>query len=179
MGGASTTFGLSFDRFGGRPTFLQPAEVCICPCRNQILGTYSVVSGDSLAPDSDKMIVVKNSVAPTYICSRGKTIPGFFQLLSTLYQVPFSHQQALRRAGKTQTLRMVQKYAFETLQHVLRSAPELKIADVDKPFQVVTDTSDSALGAVLLQMDEGRNWHPVVYICELKFKTRGAKVLYE
>jgi len=48
--------------------------------------------------------------------------------------------------------------AFDALKQALVSAPTLKLPDLNKPFQVITDASDFALGAILLQ--EGQ---PVAY----------------
>jgi len=48
--------------------------------------------------------------------------------------------------------------AFDALKQALVSAPTLKLPDLNKPFQVITDASDFALGAILLQ--DGR---PVAY----------------
>ena len=62
--------------------------------------------------------------------------------------------------------------AFEHLKTALTSAPVLRLPDFGKPFEVVVDASDFALGAVLLQEDRPvafesrklipaeRNYHP-------------------
>ncbi|CAI7873589.1 unnamed protein product, partial [Closterium sp. NIES-54] len=49
--------------------------------------------------------------------------------------------------------------AFSTLKNVLCSPPVLRIADPHRPFEVVTDASDIAIGAVLLQ-DFGNVYNP-------------------
>jgi hypothetical protein len=48
--------------------------------------------------------------------------------------------------------------AFDVLKNALTDAPTLKIPDFTKPFEYLTDASDFALGAILLQ--EGQ---PVAY----------------
>ena len=53
--------------------------------------------------------------------------------------------------------------AFEELKMALVNAPVLRLANVDKEFRVVTDASDFALGAVLLQQDDAQHWHPVAF----------------
>ena len=53
--------------------------------------------------------------------------------------------------------------AFCDLRKALVSAPVLCLADVNIPFRVVTDVSDTAIGGVLLQQDDRSNWHPVAY----------------
>lgn len=49
--------------------------------------------------------------------------------------------------------------AFEKLKKLLNSHPVLKFPDYDKPFQLTTDASQYAIGAVLSQ-----NGHPVSFI---------------
>ncbi|CAI5467927.1 unnamed protein product [Closterium sp. Yama58-4] len=52
--------------------------------------------------------------------------------------------------------------AFQELKQLLVSPPVLRIADPSKPFEVVTDASDFAIGAVLLQ-DFGNGLQPIAY----------------
>ncbi|CAI7806240.1 unnamed protein product [Closterium sp. NIES-53] len=52
--------------------------------------------------------------------------------------------------------------AFQELKKFLVSPPVLRIADPSKPFEVVTDASDFAIGAVLLQ-DFGNGLQPIAY----------------
>ncbi|CAI5482830.1 unnamed protein product [Closterium sp. Yama58-4] len=52
--------------------------------------------------------------------------------------------------------------AFQELKNFLVSPPVLRIADPSKPFKVVTDASDFAIGAVLLQ-DFGNGLQPIAY----------------
>ncbi|GJP50303.1 hypothetical protein CLOM_g9434, partial [Closterium sp. NIES-68] len=48
-----------------------------------------------------------------------------------------------------------QQAAFEALKTLLMSPPVLRIADPERPFEVITDASDIAIGAVLMQF---RQW---------------------
>ena len=64
-----------------------------------------------------------------------------------------------RQAPKTSVvLNTDQVKAFEALKHALANAPVLRIPDFKKPFQLITDASDYALGAILLQ-----DGHPVAF----------------
>ena len=56
-----------------------------------------------------------------------------------------------------------QQRGFDKLRKALLQAPVLKIADVNRPFRVVSDASDTAIGGVLLQQDDVGEWHPVAY----------------
>ncbi|CAI7838584.1 unnamed protein product [Closterium sp. NIES-53] len=52
--------------------------------------------------------------------------------------------------------------AFSTLKNVICSPPVLRIADPHRPFEVVTNASNIAIGAVLLQ-DFGNGLQPIAY----------------
>ncbi|CAM5178835.1 unnamed protein product [Eretmochelys imbricata] len=56
--------------------------------------------------------------------------------------------------------------AFRALKEALVSGPVLANPDFDKPFVVFTDTSDTGLGAVLMQEDEKGERHPITYLSE-------------
>ena len=49
------------------------------------------------------------------------------------------------------------------LKCVITSAPVLMLPDYNKPFQLTTDTSDYAMGAVLEQEDSIGCTHPVAF----------------
>ncbi|CAI7828354.1 unnamed protein product, partial [Closterium sp. NIES-54] len=68
----------------------------------------------------------------------------------------------LLRKGVTFTWGEKEHVAFSTLKNVLCSLPVLRIADPHRPFEVVTDGSDIAIGAVLLQ-DFGNGLQPIAY----------------
>ena len=53
--------------------------------------------------------------------------------------------------------------AFEALKHVYMRSPVLAFADYTKPFLLETDASKDGLGAVLLQKQADRQYHPVAY----------------
>ncbi|GJP30377.1 hypothetical protein CLOM_g962, partial [Closterium sp. NIES-68] len=55
-----------------------------------------------------------------------------------------------------------QQAAFEALKNLLMSPPVLRIADPERPFEVITDASDIAIGAVLMQ-DFGNGLQPITY----------------
>ncbi|GJP31878.1 hypothetical protein CLOM_g15523, partial [Closterium sp. NIES-68] len=55
-----------------------------------------------------------------------------------------------------------QQAAFEALKQLLMSPPVLRIADPERPFEVITDASDIAIGAVLMQ-EFGNGLQPIAY----------------
>jgi len=57
----------------------------------------------------------------------------------------------------------LQETAFTALQHALTSAPVLILPDYDKPFTLITDASDYAMGSILEQDDALGQSHPVAF----------------
>ena len=53
--------------------------------------------------------------------------------------------------------------AFETLKRHLCTSPVLKCPDLERPFVLLTDASNWGVGAVLSQVDDADNEHPVAY----------------
>ena len=54
--------------------------------------------------------------------------------------------------------------AFETLKRVFPQCPILASFNPDKQKMIETDVSDLAIGAVLLQLELTKKWHPLGYI---------------
>ena len=57
------------------------------------------------------------------------------------------------------------QWSFEELEWWLTSAPVLMMPDQTKPFQIESDTLKYASGAVLTQLDNNEDCHPV-YFCQ-------------
>ena len=53
--------------------------------------------------------------------------------------------------------------AFEALKQACMTSPILVFADYTKPFLLETDASKDGLGAVLLQKQADRWYHPIAY----------------
>ena len=53
--------------------------------------------------------------------------------------------------------------AFEQIKHELINPPILKFPDFEKPFLIMTDASNYAIGAVLSQNDKNGKDHPIAY----------------
>jgi len=56
-----------------------------------------------------------------------------------------------------------QQNTFMTLIHAFTTAPVLLLPDQSRPFRVITDASNYALGAILEQLDLLNCWHPVAF----------------
>ena len=60
---------------------------------------------------------------------------------------------------------------FEHLKHALVTAPVLKLANPDLDYEVFTDASKNAVGAVLMQRDDNFILHPCAYFSQKLSKT--------
>ena len=49
------------------------------------------------------------------------------------------------------------------LLHAFTTAPVLAFPDPEKPYRLITDASDFAVGAILEQPDALNRWHPITY----------------
>lgn len=123
-----------------------------------------IVSSKGIRPDSDHIKDVLDWPTP----KDRKDVQKFLGLIN------FSHQFIKDFAGIARPLNDLlrkdqpfiwedkQRIAFETLKRGLTSAPLLKHPDLDKQFILETDSSDFALGEVLLQEYDGKLL-PVAY----------------
>lgn len=70
----------------------------------------------------------------------------------------------LTRKGKSNSVKWTPacEEAFQELKHQVSKDPILRLPDLQQPFVLRTDASDTSLGAVLMQTYEGK-LHPVAY----------------
>ena len=122
------------------------------------------ITGSTIAPDRKKLQAVKNWPVPRNV-SQVRSFLGF----ANYFRRFVCHYAELAKPLDQITGRLSvfswneeRQQAFEDIKSALITAPVLHLADVSKPFRIHTDTSDIALGAVLLQ-EYDDNWHPVAY----------------
>ncbi|CAI7788417.1 unnamed protein product [Closterium sp. NIES-53] len=95
-------------------------------------------------------------------------VQGYASIASPLTDLP--------RKGLDYVWGPAQQQAFEQMKqsYSLTSSPTLSYPDLTRPYVVVTDASDQAMGAVFLQ-DKGRGLQPITYESR---KLRGAELNY-
>ncbi|GJP62876.1 hypothetical protein CLOP_g19948, partial [Closterium sp. NIES-67] len=103
-----------------------------------------VISTEGIRIDPKKLRAIQEWKPPTNL-QQLQSFLGFVNYKGTFYEWG-EKQQA----------------AFEALKKLLMSPPVLRIADPDRPFEVITDASDIAIGAVLMQ-DFGNGLQPIAY----------------
>ena len=131
-----------------------------------VLGCF--VGKNDVRPDPEKIRAIADWPVPVDV----KELRKFLGLAAYLHKyarnyasftVPLS--QLLKKEAKWSWTTECQQ-AFESIKRSLMEAPILMIADQNKPFHVVCDASDFAIGSALMQMsDDGKE-------CVVSFQSR-------
>ncbi|CAI7784995.1 unnamed protein product [Closterium sp. NIES-53] len=123
-----------------------------------------IISAEGVEIDTKKIATIQAWHAPTNLTEL-QSFLGFVN-----YVRRFVPDMAKLTAPLTDLLRKGVEYtwgekeqaAFSALKQILCSPPVLHIADPHRPFELVTDASDIAVGGVLLQ-DFGNGLQPIAY----------------
>ncbi|CAI7904759.1 unnamed protein product [Closterium sp. NIES-53] len=123
-----------------------------------------IISVEGLGIDPKKIATIQECHAPTnltelqslleFVNYVRRFVPDMAKLTAPLAD--------LLRKGVVYMWGEKEQAAFSALKQILCSPPVLHIADPHRPFQLVTDASDIAVGAVLLQ-DFGNSLQPIAY----------------
>jgi len=127
-----------------------------------------VVSQDGVKPDPRKVQVVRDMPVPLNQSSLREFLglTNYFKKYIPCYAqiaLPLS-DQLIGNISRHQTSKVLipwsipYQHAFDLLKEALTTAPTLALPDFSQPFEVITDASDYALGAILLQ-----NNRPIAY----------------
>jgi hypothetical protein len=127
-----------------------------------------VISYNTISMDKEKLQGVQDWPRPTTI----KQVRGFLgqtgyyrrfiQAFATM--APSLHD--LTQHDKIKTTEHWERCttAFEAIKKALTSAPVLALPDITKPFVILTDASEIAIGAVLLEQGEDKALRPIFYL---------------
>ena len=115
-----------------------------------------VVSKDGLLVDPRKIEVIQDFGTPTNSKQIREFLgmTGYYSQFIDHYQEKAAHLQLLLRKRARFAWTVVQATAFQQLKDALVSAAVLAYPNMKYPFKLMTDASDLALGAVLMQ------WNP-------------------
>jgi hypothetical protein len=125
-----------------------------------------VVSKDGIRPDPAKVAAVQDWPVPSNVHQMRQ-----FLGLTSYYRKFIRHYSHMalplteltKERSPWQWRLAVEQRAFDALKEAISSAPTLVMPDPSRQYQVYTDASGFALGAVLLQ-DHGVGPQPVAYI---------------
>jgi hypothetical protein len=130
-----------------------------------------VIQDGEISVDTSKLEVLRDWPVPTNPTEVRKFLgfTGYFRRFIKDYSILVSPLTDL--TGKSPFVwSSACQQAFETVKDMLQNPPILKLADPDKPYEVVTDACNTGMGAVLIQ--EGQ---PVAYMSK---KFNGAERNY-
>jgi hypothetical protein len=125
-----------------------------------------VISKDGIKTDPKKVEAVVNWPTPRTV----RDVRAFLGL--TGYYRRFIQHYAHKALPLTELTKQetrwqwrtdVEEASFQSLKEALSTAPVLVSPDPELPYEVFTDASDFALGAVLLQ-NQGKNNQPIAYL---------------
>ena len=118
-----------------------------------------IISDEGISVDPEKVSVMKNLKPPENIRDvrsflgmtsyYRKYVPNFSKIAKPLTALTRKNAR-FKWSDEAQT-------AFETLKEALLQAPILAFPDISKPFKLYTDASQYAMGAVLIQEQDGAN----------------------
>lgn len=150
---------------------LKPSKCSLLQQKVKYLG--HIVSAEGIATDPDKVLQVQNWQRPstrkellrflgfTGYCRR--FIKGYSNIVAPLYQLT-SGDPRRNKKGKRKTSQPTPPFiwtaeceeAFRTLKTLMTTAPILAYADYSQPFILQIDASGTGLGAVLSQLQKGK-----------------------
>ena len=124
-----------------------------------------VVSSAGLKPDPAKVAAVQEWPVPQTLRDVRSFLglSGYYRRFIRHYSKLALPLTELTRADCPWQWGERQQEAFDALKAALVSAPVLALPDPSKPYEIYTDASGFALGAVLLQ-DQGQGPQPVAYL---------------
>ena len=152
-----------FDRLKDHNLKLKPSKCIFLSTSIQYLGFE--ISKGQVTPVNKNIAVVKNFKIPqnrkevrSYLGTLGfyrRFLPDFSKRTVNLTNLTKSTGKFIWTSEH--------KKEFEDLQAALVAKPCLALPDFSKEFQLYTDASGEALGAVLTQLDENNYPHPVAF----------------
>ena len=123
-----------------------------------------MVSKDGIKVDAKKIEAVKGWPVPTNLTELRSFLglANYYRRFVKNFSKIAAPMTTLLRKDQAWNWREEQQLAFQALKDALCSVPVLLVPDPAQPFQIVTDASDLAMGAILLQ-DQGNGMQPVAY----------------
>ena len=158
-----------FGRFLEHGLKLKPSKCHFLQDEITFLGHQ--ISAEGMRPGTENLRAIAEMAPPTtYTGIREYTgmtgffrrfIKGYAKIAKPLNDLFSGEASKLKSEPVQLTPEALQ--AFKELKMKCMTAPVLAFADFKKEFRLETDASNDGLGAVLLQQDDEKQWHPVAF----------------
>lgn len=135
------------------------------------------ISPEGVRPNQDKVQAIVSTPPPRTVreVRRFLGATGFFRKHISAYATVASPLHLLLKKGQKWVWGPDQQQAFTKLKDTLVAAPVLRQPDFSREFELHCDASSIAIGACLMQRDEGETPHAVAYYSR---KLRGPETHY-
>ncbi|MGL4337186.1 MAG: RNase H-like domain-containing protein [Turicibacter sp.] len=133
--------------------------------KDSVVYVGHVISKNGIQPNPENVSKVQNFPVPNTVKQVRQFIglAGYYRrFIQNFAQIAEPLNRLLRFENKFKW-GIEQQQAFETLKQKLISEPILRHPDMSKPFLLMTDASNYAIGAVLGQREDGEKDHVIAY----------------
>jgi hypothetical protein len=159
--------------------FLKAKKCKFCQTRIEYLGM--IIEEGKISMDAIKLGGIRDWPVPTTL-KQTRSFLGF----GNFYQKFISHYSELARPLNDLTKKDKKfewttecQEAFDTMKKRFTEEPVLLMPDQSKPFQIKSDASKMATGAVLTQLDSNGDRHPVAFLSKTFSETERKYEIYD
>jgi hypothetical protein len=159
--------------------FLKAKKCEFCQTRIEYLGM--IIEEGKISMDAVKLGGIRDWPVPTTL-KQTRSFLGF----ENFYRKFISHYSELARPLNNLTKKNKNfewttecQEAFDTMKNRFTEEPVLLMPDQSKPFQIESDASKVATGAVLTQLDSNGDQHPVAFLSKTFSETERKYEIYD
>ena len=144
--------------------FLKPQKCFFNKTKIEYLGF--IVTPRHIEMDQSKIEDVVNWDQPTMV----KGIQGLLGTVNFYRQFIEGFAEIVKllidmtKKGKKFEWTTEAEESFQKLKKAMTTTPVLRLLDPDRPYRVITNTSDYTYAGILEQQDNDTRWHPVVFL---------------
>uniref|UniRef100_A0AAV1TFX9 Reverse transcriptase domain-containing protein n=1 Tax=Peronospora matthiolae TaxID=2874970 RepID=A0AAV1TFX9_9STRA len=122
---------------------------------NEIPLLGCIVGKNGVRPDPEKIKAIGDWPVPVDVKGLRKFLglAAYLHKHSRIYAEMTVHLSRLLKKNERWSWSTECQHSFESIKKILVQSPVLAIADQDRPFHVVCDASDFAIGCALMQYD--------------------------
>ena len=167
-----------FERLKKAKILLDPKKCMFLRREAQVLG--HIVGNNQFKPNPEKISAIKNYPVPNTLKKVRAFIgmSSYFRRFIKDFSAIAKPLSDLLKKNQPFIWGIEQQKSFETLKEKLCSNPILATPNFNKPFSVIVDASDFAVGAVLEQTDDNDRVHVIAYASRLLKKSELAMSTY-